>query len=242
MKKKHPVRNFLIFLLFVSLIGLSYYIYEYSDFFVIKEFYIKGNILVKPSELEELISDDLHYFKTNQYTLEDHIKSHPLIKTCAIEKVFPNGLDIKIIERTPIIAVAYSGAYLLIDEDMIVVKTSETSEGLYEISGYVFETFFIGCAIDDENSDVLRNAIDLAFMVMDQNMGKPEIIVEDRSIHLILEANKIIADFGEGKYVEKRFNDMIVAYKALVKDGNDTGVIDVRFDVEPTLKPLGDLK
>lgn len=242
MKKKHPIRNFLIFLLFVSIIGLGYYVYEYSDFFVIKEFYIKGNILVSSQEVEELMADNLHYFKTNHYLLEDKLKDHALVKTCSVEKVFPNGLDIKIIERTPIIAVAYSGAYLLIDEDMIVVETSDESNSLYEINGYVFDTFFVGCEIDDENSDVLRNAMNLAFMVMDQDMGSPEIIVDDREIKLILEPGKIIADFGEGKYVEARFNDMYVAYNELRKNGNNTGIIDVRFDTDPVLRPLGDLK
>lgn len=242
-RKKHPLRNFLIFLLLVVVVGLSYYVYEYTSFFIIKDVHVLGNLLVDVESVENYIGVDegLHYFKANQFELEEKLKTQPQIKNCVVKKIFPNGLDIKVIERVPIVAIYYSETYLIVDDEMIVIDTRNDPGDLYVIKGYDFDYFFVGYEITDEDSYILKQAIDLAVLVIDSDLNsKPPIVIEEEEILLLLE-EEIYANFGRGKYIEERFNEMLAIYNALVENGNNIGVIDVRFDAVPVFRPLGDI-
>lgn len=242
-RKKHPLRNFFIFLLLVVIVGLSYYVYEYTSFFIIKDVHILGNLLVDVESVENYIGVDegLHFFKTNQFDLEEKMKTHPQIKNCIVKKVFPNSLDIKVIERMPAVAIYYSETYLIVDDEMIVIDTRNDPGNLYVIKGYDFDYFFVGYEITDKDSYILKRAINLALLINISDLNaKPPIVIEDDEILLLLEED-IIANFGQGKYIEERFNEMLTIYKALVADGNNIGVIDVRFNTQPVFRPLGDI-
>lgn len=237
-RKKHLFRNFII-LVFIGLLGyLGYYIYNDSDVFIIKNVEILGNIMISESEIEAFIMDDqLHYFKSNQYQLKEKLEEYPKIRNCVITKVFPDGLSIVISERLPVVAVLYSEQYLLVDEDLYVVEVTSEPRGYYVITGYSFDDFNVGKQINDDHRYILKNAIDLALLVMYSELVDTRMEIVDNDIKLYLNKG-LKAEFGDGSNIESRFSSMIEVFFKVSDHENPSGVIDVSHDGLPVFQPF----
>lgn len=238
-RKKHYFRNFLILIFLGALVYLGFYVYNETDVFIIKDVSILGNVRISENELKAyLLSDDLHYFKLNEYELNEKLESYPKVKDGMITKVFPDRLEIVVNERMPVVAVAYSEQFLLVDEDMVVVEVSDDISNYYLIEGYNFENFMVGYEIKDAHRYVLENAINLAFLVMHYDLlENPKIVIEDKDINLLITDN-LRAEFGNGENIEERFNSMIAVYETAMDNGLTSGVIKVFHDGYPALEPF----
>lgn len=237
-KKRHLFRNFIVLVLLGLLGYLGYYIYNESDVFIIKNVEIMGNIMISESDIEKFIVDDnLHYFKSNQYDLKERLETYPKIKDCAITKVFPDGLNIIITERLPIVAIHYSEQYLLVDEDLYVVEVANDPRSFYVINEYSFDDFNIGYQMKDDHRYILKNAIDLALLVMYSELENTEMEIVDKKIEVSL-SDTLKAKFGDGDNIESRFSNMIEVYFEITKNNNPSGVIDVSHDGLPVFQPF----
>jgi cell division protein FtsQ len=237
-KKKHPIRNFLMFLVFCALIYSSYYIFEKSDFFIISDMHVIGNYKAEKSQMLQTLGEGPHLIKLSKEEIETRISKHPWIKSVDVKKVFPNMLEVLVIERMPVMAIKYSDHFLLVDDQLVVLDSSKTSKGYDVVHGLNFESFDLGVAIFHKNQYILRNTIDLVYFLSFHDLDeKTEIIIDDKEI--ILRFNDhLIARFGDGENMESRFYKMIEVYRTIEADGNAVGTIIVNHDGEPTLNPF----
>ncbi len=226
-----------IVVIVIILLLTMFYIYNYTDFLMIKKVNVIGNLNVTDEEIKAyVLKEEMDYFNVDLLSIEDKLKKYSIIKKAVVKKSFPNTLNIEITERIPIVAVSYSDQYLLVDEELYVVKVSEEPDGYYIIDGYKFKNFNIGTPIDDDTSYLLKHSIDLAFLVMSvESDFKPKIVIKESSIHLII-TDTISANFGDGKNIEKRFNDMINIYNKMISENLTAGIINVFHDGQPSLK------
>jgi len=238
-KKTHYIRNFFVLILIGVLCYLGYYIYEETNVFIIKDISVMGNIRITEEDLKDyLLTDELHFFKLNQYELDEKLESYPKVKNGVIKKVFPDRLEVVVNERMPVVALEWSEQYLLIDEELVVVEVVNNTSGYYPIRGYKFENFNIGYEIKDDHRYILENAIYLAFMIMSYDqLNDPAITVEENQIYLKINDN-LDVEFGDGDNMEERFNKMIGVYEKLQEDGIYSGVIKVFHDGYPTFDPF----
>ncbi len=229
--------KFLIFILIIIIIIGAFSLYKYSDLFLLNNITIMNNNRVDSIKLAEYISDkNIKFFDLDKYELEEFINSYPCIRESHIKKGFPNKIEVVINERIPVVSVFYAEQYLLVDEDLVVIDVvKEKPNYLYEIS-YKFENFHIGKKINDQKSFVLKNAVDLVFLINSLEFEfHPDIIIKDGNINTII-SDDISANFGDGENMESRFNSMISIYENMKKDGIEKGCINVSHDGYPTLE------
>lgn len=241
-KKRRGIKNFIVLILLAIFIGLGYYVVTETDVFMIKSAYVQGNLRVSESEINKYLGLEtpLHYFEANPYELEDALLLHPLIQKVEIEKVFPNQLNVRVLERRPVAAVYYSERYLLVDEELVVVEVSEESEGFFVISGYQFSNFHIGTKIHDENSYLLQNAVNLVFLIHSTDYEtEPKIEMRNKGIYIVFN-DSFEAKLGDGDNTEERYNNMVEVYFELVESNNARGTIIANHDGMPTLLPFGE--
>ncbi|MCH4890222.1 FtsQ-type POTRA domain-containing protein [Acidaminobacter sp. JC074] len=238
-RKTHYVRNFFVLILIGVLVYMGYYVYEKTDVFIIKDISVMGNMRITEDELKDyLLTDELHFFKLNQYELDEKLLAYPKVKTGVIKKVFPDRLEIVVDERMPVVALEWSEQYLLVDEELVVVEVASSTSGYYPIHGYKFENFNIGCEIKDNHRYILENAMFLAFMIMNYDaLEQPAITIEENKIFLSVNDN-LRVEFGDGDNMEERFNKMVGVYEKLQEDGIYSGVIKVFHDGYPTFDPF----
>ncbi len=238
-KKSHMLRNFFVLVLLGVLIYLGYYVYNETDVFIIKDVSILGNIRIPDDEIiDYLLDDELHYFKMNTYELNEKLERYSKVKDCLVKKVFPDRLEITLSERLPVIEIAYSGMFLLVDEEFVVVEVSNVSQGYYLIEGYKFDDFNSGYEIQHEDRYILEHAMDLAFLVMNYDgFDRPPIVIKNNEIRLYI-TDRLVADFGDGKNTEERFNKMCTIYEEATTIGLDSGIINVSHDGYPGIRPF----
>lgn len=237
-KKSRKLTKLMILLLFVGFIYAGYYTVFKTDILHIKTVNVYDNTLISSEEIIDYLdlNESVSYFDLNQYEVKENVIEHPRVKNASVIKSFPNTLEIRVVERKPVAAVLYSETYLLVDEELVVVEVSKSPMDLYIINGYKFENFYIGYVINDDNSDILKNAIDLSKLIKNSDIKiHPTIEIVEDKIELYFN-DEYKALFGEGNNIEQKYNDMLGIYKSQ-RDKNDyRGIINVSFEGQATFK------
>ncbi|MDR0469224.1 MAG: FtsQ-type POTRA domain-containing protein [Peptococcaceae bacterium] len=99
--------------------GYAGYTFAHSPFFDLNEIRVQGNAIVHRDELVALsglrIGVNLLSVSTEQ--AEEGIRSQPYIKDAVVTRSFPNRVDVRVSERTPIALISGGGRYLILDEN-----------------------------------------------------------------------------------------------------------------------------
>lgn len=240
-KKSNKRKTFVVFVVVISFIASGYYLLFYTDLFNITKVHISDNIFVSENELIEALDlkKPLNYFDVNKYIIKKNILSHPKIKAASVEVIFPNILEVSVVERIPLVAVLYSESYLLVDEDMVVVETSDDPKNYYVINGYQFSKFTVGSVFKEGNTELLKNVVDLVLFIEQSDfIIRPTISIYDNNIVLHFSSD-FRAEFGDGTYMEEKFNSVRAMYLSLKKSGNLRGTINAKYKNQITLDPFG---
>ena len=240
-KKASKGKVFLVFVVVIFFIALGYYLLFYTELFNITKVHIVDNIFVSENELIEALDlqKPLNFFNVNKYLLKKNILTHPKIKAASIDVIFPNTLEVSVVERIPLVAILYSESYLLVDEDMVVVETTDNPKDYYVINGYQFSKFSVGSVFKEGNTELLKNVVDLVLFIEQSDFQiRPTISVYDNNIVLHFN-DDFRAEFGDGTYMEEKFNDVRTMYLSLKESGNERGTINARFKNQITLDPFG---
>jgi len=234
-KKRHPVRKFLLFLVFCGLVYGGYYWYYKTEYFHISQVEVIPENKLNPDQALDLIGDSPRYFKYDNKDLEEMINHHPYIKDSQVTKVFPNKMTVIVEERRPVIALYQNNQYLLIDEHLVVVDTVRNPRDYMVVEGFHIGGFFMGDPVESYNNVLLSNIIDLAFYASTE--GLPETckirVVEDQLVLDIKDNLNVL--FGDGERIADRFNRAMGIYVTLVENGEDTGTIVAIHDGQPSL-------
>ncbi|MBN2795478.1 MAG: FtsQ-type POTRA domain-containing protein [Clostridia bacterium] len=246
-KKSHPIRNFFILVIFAGLVYLGYYVFNDTDVFIIKDIHIIGNHHVAENEVLEYLATqgEIHYFKVNPYELKSLIELHPWIKSCEVKKIFPNKLEIKMVERVPVVAIYYSETYLLVDESLYVLSATQNPGAYYPVYGYEINSFSEGKPILANNWRLLENIINTVYMIHSSVfVDKPELYVENEEIYLKF-TDTFKATLGDGNNLAFRFYEVSRIYVTLMDDANQDiskihGIIKANTDVSAAYDPFGE--
>lgn len=142
--------------IFLSVVGLGvlFYFFILSDYFVVKNIEISGNYKFDQNKAQDILRDDgnkrvILIKKANNLILSKKslLKTFsartPYVKEIvSMKKIWPDGLKIEIIERTPEFLLKSSGSYYLVDSDGLIVESfNEPIEGFYLVENLIEEKF-----------------------------------------------------------------------------------------------------
>ena len=105
-------------LILIALAGFAGYSFADSPFFDIGEINISGQTTVSRDEIIAIsglkLGTNILRYKSTQ--LARRIQTQPFIRTAHVARVFPNRIDIKVVERVPMTIISADDRYLILDE------------------------------------------------------------------------------------------------------------------------------
>lgn len=127
-KKRRKKHYFLRFLLTAAVIAAAY-AFITSSVFSIDSIVIEGNTLMSDDEIIELsgVSKGDNMFKQTERRVKKALTVNHYIADVSVSRDMPNIYKISIVERIPVIAVPYSGMYVILDEEGVVVDEADST-------------------------------------------------------------------------------------------------------------------
>lgn len=226
-KRKHPFRNFLIF---VSIFGIIIYLMS-TSIFDIKTIRVRGNHYY--SEKQVITLSDAKtgvniFWGAGDSKIKNRLKKDPYFDNVSIRRRLPSTLVIKVEERKQIAAVEYGDKYVVIDPKGVVLRTGKIDPKLTLISGLKIREMKKGQGLKVKQSKSFEKTLKML-----EAMEKGDIFFkkttfeegQNANIRAYILDNLVVR--GKPAYVMKRLNsgDLQKVVNNLVKNGNARGTI-----------------
>jgi cell division septal protein FtsQ len=143
-----------VILLSIVVLGVLFYFFIMSDYFVVKNIEISGNYKFDQNKAQDILRDDgnkrvILIKKANNLILSKKSllkifsARTPYVKEIvSMKKVWPDSLKIEIVERAPEFLLKSGENYYLADSDGLIVENfSEPIEGFYLVENLIEEQF-----------------------------------------------------------------------------------------------------
>ena len=226
-KRKHPLRNFLIF---VCISGIIIYIMS-TSFFDIKTIRVEGNHYYSQQQVITLSDAKTGvnlFWGAGDSKIRNRLKKDPYFEDVSIRRKLPSTLVIKVKERKQIAAVEYGDQYVVIDSKGVVLRTGNIDPKLTLISGLKIREMKKGQELKVKQSKTLAKTLKML-----EAMEKGDIFFKkttfeegkDADIKAYILDNLVVR--GKPEYVMKRLNsgDLQKVVNNLVQKGNAMGTI-----------------
>lgn len=226
-KRKHPFRNFLIF---VCISGIIIYLMS-TSIFDIKTIIVRGNHYY--SEKQVITLSDAQtgvniFWGAGDSKIKNRLKKDPYFDNVSIRRRLPSTLVIKVEERKQIAAVEYGDKYVVIDPKGVVLRTGKIDPKLTLISGLKIREMKKGQGLKVKQSKSFEKTLKML-----EAMEKGDIFFkkttfeegQNANIRAYILDNLVVR--GKPAYVMKRLNsgDLQKVVNNLVKNGNARGTI-----------------
>lgn len=226
-KRKHPFRNFLIF---VCISGIIIYLMS-TSIFDIKTIRVRGNHYY--SEKQVITLSDAQtgvniFWGAGDSKIKNRLKKDPYFDNVSIRRRLPSTLVIKVEERKQIAAVEYGDKYVVIDPKGVVLRTGKIDPKLTLISGLKIREMKKGQGLKVKQSKSFEKTLNML-----EAMEKGDIFFkkttfeegQNANIRAYILDNLLVR--GKPAYVMKRLNsgDLQKVVNNLVKNGNARGTI-----------------
>ena len=231
--------SFKIFILILFLISAFIFIVS-SDLFSIKNISVTGNKTITKNDIISLsgLQFGQNIFRLNKKKIVKNILVSPKIKAVRIKRIIPSGVSLDLIEREAKAIIPYLGSYLNIDDEALIISVSGLDEkvDIPIIEGFSFNDFKIGEAIDIDNKEQLRVAMDILVKLANANLLKAIklINIEDiENIELVTDTDIRIV------LCDNKLDYKIQMAKSILEDllkNEKRGIVDMRHDGNPIFK------
>jgi len=220
---------FLIFLiLFLSLLFFLNY------FFSIKTINIISSERIKLTGLNNLKNKNILLFDEKK-VIDNLIQLNPLIKSLAIEKQYPDTININYHLYSPLISFKASNGYFYLSEDgRILTKKTEDNSLLPTINYYQlldYQSYHIGDRIDYID---IKNSLYFLKVLNNLSLTIDSLDIKDRDMLVFKVGTKEIL-FSCDKDIEKQEYEVSEIIRTFKIEGRSFSVIDLRFD-KPVVK------
>lgn len=214
----------------------------FSPLFRLRTLEVNTNEFTTREEL--MTAGHLIFGKTNlpllsEKGLEKKLMNHPYVKAVSIEKSYPSTLKLTIDYRVDSFAIPNAGYYILLDNELKVLRVDQMAYNATILEGITFKEFNIGEGISADQPYVLQRIVDLNNLMTNSHISFVKAISYDGKRILVKTKAGIEGDFGDGKNIAQRFNHFAEIFDNIQSKGISTGLIDVSSDGLPTYKPFG---
>lgn len=167
------------------------------------------------------------------------LKQHPYILDADLKKEWPQKLSLQIKYREDSFAIPNAGFYIILDNDLQVLRVDKMAYDATILEGMTFKEFKIGKKITVDQARLLERTVSLKQLMLKSHitfMSKIDLVGDSLIVYT---KQGLRGTFGDGKNLETRFNSFAEIYDNLESKGIKTGLIDVSSDGLPTYKPFG---
>ena len=161
-KKRRKKHYFLRFLIFCAIVagGIAFML---SDFFMVTKIEVEGNKYYTQAQVVEMsgLKTGYNIFKMSTKGCKELLLEDPYIKAVEIKKIPRSTIKLIITERTEYAAVPYGNEYVLIDDEGMVLRVTDTEPVLPLLGGMNIIAMNPGSPLDVEQSYLLTDTLDL---------------------------------------------------------------------------------
>ena len=237
MNRKRRKICFVIFCL-ITIMGIIF-----SPIFSIRNLTYNLNVNFREEDIYRLTK--IEKGKTNILFLNkkefvNSLSKHPYIESIQIKKELPSSLRLDIKYREMYGILKYSDLFIVIDKNLNVLSVDkEKADGIL-IDGFILQSFIVGNKIEVENTNILKEALNLIELLEKSHIEfRPIILYKENNIQIQLN-DDFSVKFGRGEDTERKFNNFIDIYDNLKGKNISRGIIDVSNHGLPLYKPFGD--
>ena len=167
------------------------------------------------------------------------LKKHPYILNADLHKQWPQKLKIDITYRQDRFAMPNAGFYIILDDELHVLRVDKMFYDATVIEGFTFKEFKIGEKITVDQGKVLQRVVSLKHLMEKSHVTYlSKLTYADGGITAYTKQGLRVT-YGDLTNLEARFNSSVEIFDNLHSKGIKTGLIDVSSDGLPIYKPFG---
>lgn len=170
-KKRKKKRYLLKFIIFVAVVvGLYYFLT--SSIFDVQKITVEGNNYYTVEQViaisEAKTGENL--FKAPTSKMKDKLLANPYIKTSKVKRKVPNEIILIIQERQESAAIPYSDSYIILDDEGMILRKSQTAPALTIIEGLTVTNFQEGTPLEVEENAMMSETLKLLNKTMEDEL------------------------------------------------------------------------
>lgn len=228
-KRKHPFRNFLIFVCVVS--GTIFFLS--TSMFDIKSIDVEGNRYYSDEEIITLADGRKGvniFWGAGDGKMKNRLYKDPYFQDVSIKRTLPSKITIKVKERTQVAAIEYGDKYVVIDSDGIVLRTGKIDPKLTIISGLKIIKLKKGELLEVKQEKTFKRTLKM-LLAMERGdlFFKKAMFQEDEDRNITAYVLDSLVVKGKPQVVLKRIKsgDLQKVVNNLMKNGDVRGTIVV---------------
>lgn len=167
------------------------------------------------------------------------LKTHPYVADVNMEKIWPQKVELKITYRQDSFAIPNAGFYIILDDQLQVLRVDKMAYDTTVLEGITFKEFKIGKKINVDQAKILERTVTLKQLMLKSHITFLSKIQLNNDSLTVYTKQGLMGSFGDGRNIEARFNSFVDIYDNLESKGIKSGLIDVSSDGLPTYKPFG---
>lgn len=169
-KKKRKKKRYLLKICILIAIAVGMYYFLTSGFFDIQKIKVQENAYYTAEQIISMskIKSGKNLFKTSMKEAENRMRKDPYIKNVKVSRRLPATVVISVEEREEYAAVPYGNSYLLMDEDGLVLRKTDTAPTLPLLMGMTVKKMDPGFPLEVEENSVLTDTLKM-LSAMEEN-------------------------------------------------------------------------
>lgn len=162
-EKRKALRKPLLILLAIVL-AIGAVIFSFSNFFVVDSIEVEGNSYFTAEEIINMAhaspGKNLLYHP-GKSGIKEHLKQNTYIDEVKVKRRLPSTLVIEVKERKQLGAITYDDEYLIVDENGILLRKTQTKPKITLIQGIKISKIKLGEVVESEDEKLLEQTFDL---------------------------------------------------------------------------------
>lgn len=165
-KKKHYLRRFLIFLGVLAAVG----VFLSSSVFAVKTIQVEGNQYYADDEVINMAGARTGvnlFLEAKSSEIRDRLLDDPYFVDVKVRRKLPGTLIIEVEERLQIAAITYGDAYIVIDEEGVMLRKTSVDPKLTLLTGLTVSKLKTGEKVEAEESATLDSTLQMLTAMKD---------------------------------------------------------------------------
>lgn len=237
-KKRRKKHYFLRFLGLVAA-GAAVYLFLTSSIFSVDSIKVEGNTLMSDDEIIALsgVSRGDNMFQQTSRKVKKALLENQYIADVKIQRELPNIYIISITERVPVMAVARSGAYVILDEEGVAVDEADSTMHATLVTGLTINDCALGEVPEFNDSARFREASILIRKVNNSGMFFKKLEVTDNLDFKGYVTDTLIIT-GSGEDIADNLENIKAVLYDLNQKGIRRGLVTVGNDNYISFSPI----
>lgn len=182
LEKKRRAKKRLIRTLTILAVVIGLIIFSFSSFFTITSIMVEGNNYFSTDEIIAMSHAEPGanlIYRPGIGEIKSYLLKNPYINDVKVKRVFPSTLLIEVEEREQMAALVYDDDYLIINEEGILLRKSETEPKITLVEGVKISKIKLGEKVESPDKRMLESTLSLINAMNKEDLYFKRIVMSD---------------------------------------------------------------